>query len=172
MENYTYFLKAAFDKVKRQRLWQIMRKYGIREKLIEVIENMYEETTCKIKLKDKCTERFWTRKGLRQGCPLSPLLFLIFIADIEEFLKKRGNGGVYTLAYADDLAIIATTEKELKRMIKTTEKYLEEKEMILNAEKSKVMVFSRRDRNKEERKWKWKEECIEEVEEFNWDTLS
>lgn len=94
----------------------------------------------------------------RQGCPLSLLLFLILIADIEEFLKKRGNGGVtiekrrfYTLAYADDLAVLATKENELKRMLKSLEKYFEEREMILNVEKSKVLMFSRKDINKRER---------------------
>lgn len=126
-----------------------MRKYRIDEKLIKTIENMYQETVCKIKLKDKSTEQFWTRKELRQGCPLSPLLFLILIADVEEFIKKKGNGGVtigrkkiYTLAYANDLAIIATLEKDLRRMLKTLEKYLKEKELILNAEK--VLVWQTR----------------------------
>lgn len=165
-------MKAAFDNVNRQKLWQTIRNYGIDEKLIRVIRNMYQETTCRIKVKDKCTEKFWTKKG--QGCPLSPLLFLIFIAE-REFIRKRRNGGdtigrkrFYSLAYADDLAILATTEKDLKRILKTLKKYLDEKEMILNAEKSKVLVFSRQDRNKEERKWKWKEESIEEIEEFKY----
>lgn len=40
--------------------------------------------------------------------------------------------------------------------------------MIINAEKSKVLVFSKRDGNKEERKWKWKGESLEEVEEFKY----
>lgn len=44
---------------------------------------VYKETSYKIK----------TSNGLRQGCPLSPLLFLILIANIEEFMKGRGNGG-------------------------------------------------------------------------------
>lgn len=97
------------------------------------------------------------------------------MVDIEKFIKKRGNGGIiigrkkiYTLAYVDDLAIIATTEKVLKKMLKTAEKYLEEKEMTLNVGKSKVLVFSKRDRGREERKWKWKEESKEEVEEFKY----
>lgn len=57
---YVFFadLKAAFDNVNRQKLWQIMRNYGIDEKLIRVIRNMYQETTCRIRLKDKCTEKF------------------------------------------------------------------------------------------------------------------
>lgn len=150
-----------------------MRNYGINENLIKAIENIYHETICRIKVEGKCTRKFWTRKGLGQGCPLSPLLFLILIADVEEFLRKRGNGGAsigtsrfYTLAYADDLAVIATNENKLRRMLKSLGKYFKEKEMILNVEKSKVLVFSRKDRDRGKRKWRWKEEEIEEVEEF------
>lgn len=106
---------------------------------------------------------------------MSPLLFLILIADVEEFLRKRGNGGAsigrsrfYTLAYADDLAVIATNENKLRRMLKSLGKYFKEKEMILNVEKSKVLVFSRKDRDRGKRKWRWKEEEIEEVEEFKY----
>lgn len=152
-----------------------MRNYGINENLIKAIENIYHETICRIKVGEKCTRKFWTRKGLGQGCPLSPLLFFILIADVEEFLRKRGNGGAsigrsrfYTLAYADDLAVIATNENKLRRMLKSLGKYFKEKEMILNVEKSKVLVFSRKDRDRGKRKWRWKEEEIEEVEEFKY----
>lgn len=117
-------LKAAFDKVNRQKLWQRIRTYGISENLIKVLENIYKETTCRIKVGEKCTRKFWIGKGLRQRCPLSPLLFLILIADVEDFLRKRGNGvyigrsRIYTLAYADDLAVMATEENDFRRMLK------------------------------------------------------
>jgi len=102
------------------------------------------------------------------------LLFLILIADVEEFMKRRGNGGaqiekkrIFTLAYADDLAALATEEDELKRVLKSLEKYFREKEMSLNMKKSKVLVFSRKDRNKKGKTWKWKE-TLEEVDEFKY----
>ena len=171
-------LRAAFDKVNRQKLWKKMREYGIEEKLIElIVEIIYEETSCRIKIGKKCTRKFRIKKGLRQGCPFSPLLFLILLADVESFFKKRTNGGInigkrriYTLAYADNLAVLSTEEGEIKKMLKSLEKYFDEKEMCLNVEKSKILVFSRRDTKKNVRLWKWKREeiNIEEVNEFKY----
>lgn len=149
-----------------------MRKYGIKVNLVSAIENVYRETSCRIKIGDKCSRKFWITKGLRQGCPLSPLLFLIHIADVEEFLRKSSNGGVcigrsriYTLAYADDLAVMATEVTELKKMLRSLERYFREKELTLNVDKSKVLVFSKKDSDRGKRNWSWKEERIEEVEE-------
>lgn len=60
-----------------------------------------------IKKEKEYTDCFLTERGLRQGCPLSPLLFILYIADVEEFLKKKQEAGtgkmkISTLAYADD----------------------------------------------------------------------
>lgn len=54
------------------------------------------------------------------------------------------------MAYADDLAVLVI-EGEIKKMLKSLEKYFDEKEMCLNVEKSKIMVFSRRDIKKKKR---------------------
>lgn len=91
---YVFFanLKAAFDKMNRKKLWKVLEERGINRKLINRIKDIYEETISVI-IGDKCTEEFWTEGALRQGCPLSSLLFITFIADVQDFLKKRQNGG-------------------------------------------------------------------------------
>lgn len=52
-------------------------------------------------------------------------------------------------------------------MLKSLEKYLEGKRLTLNAGKSKILVFCKKERSKE-RKWKWKNEELEEVGEFKY----
>lgn len=53
----------------------------------------YEETRNAVRMGKEYTEKFWTTKGLRQGCPMSSILFNIYIADLEEYLKKGQEGG-------------------------------------------------------------------------------
>jgi len=150
-------LKAAFDKVDREELWIAMEKRGISIGLINRIKEIYRSTKNAVKVHGGVSDWFWTEKGLRQGCPLSPTLFSLLIADIEEELKKGqvggariGNERIWSLAYADDIVILAKDEESLKEMMKRMERYLKKKKLQLNTEKSKIIV-SEREGAREER---------------------
>ncbi|KMQ91375.1 flagellar attachment zone protein 1-like protein [Lasius niger] len=92
---YGFFmdLKAAFDRVDRKKLWEAMEKRGVRRGLTERVKEIYESTKCAVRSQGRRSEWFWTEKGVRQGCPLSPLLFSILIADVEDEMKKEQVGG-------------------------------------------------------------------------------
>jgi len=67
---YAFFadLKTAFDNVDRDILWEILRKMKIREDLIKKIEKIYERMEVLVRTEDGMTERFETKKEVRQGC--------------------------------------------------------------------------------------------------------
>jgi len=76
-------------------------------------------------------------RGVRQGCPLSPLLFNLLMADLEEKLEmvkwggmKVGEGKIYSLAYADDVLLLAEDEGGMKSMIERLEGYLDKKGLV------------------------------------------
>ncbi|KAL6430596.1 hypothetical protein ACFW04_006887 [Cataglyphis niger] len=69
---------------------------------------------------------------------------------------KLGGIKVYTLAYADDVVLIAEEEEGMRSMIGKLEGYLEKKGLELNVGKSKILS------------WRWKGKVIEEVKEFSY----
>lgn len=161
--------KAAFDTIDRGKLLQKMKKMGIPEYLIRAIADIYTETRSSVG-----KFAFAQQKGLRQGCPISPLLFALYISDVDKVLRGAGDGGifiggvkVFVLAYADDLVLLATTPVDLKEMMKTLHKYANLRNLTINAAKSKVMRFSTSGRLSKER-WKIGVETVEEVKTFKY----
>jgi hypothetical protein len=61
-----------------------------------------------------------------------------------------------TLAFANDLVIVAKSEREMNEMMKNLGKYLRKKKLEVNVEKAKMMVFNKRKRKNEENEWNWK----------------
>lgn len=64
-----------------------MEKRRIRIEISKRIKEIYESAKNVVKINRRVSECFWTEKGVKQGCPLSPILFLLQIADIEEEVK-------------------------------------------------------------------------------------
>lgn len=90
-------------------------------------------------------------RGIMQGDVLSPFLFTLFIADLEDFLRTKGIRGisldhlteVIILAYADDLAILTDSSIEMNKILKALHKYCELNELEINMEKTKIVIFKK-----------------------------
>lgn len=139
-------LKAAFDSVNKDELIKTMRVKGVRKGLINRVEEVLRESKSRIRIGTQCGEVFWMARGIRQGCPLSPILFNLLIADLEEYMRKGGWGGVrlgggeiFTLMYADDVVLMAEEEQDMRAIIGRLEDYLDGKGLVLNTEKTKIM---------------------------------
>lgn len=95
-EVYALFvdLKAAFDNVDRSKLWNLLEIKGMSMNLIWRMKKIYEDTEAAVRTTEGVTKGFNIRKGVRQGCVLSPTLFNLYIADLDYELSKRNVGGV------------------------------------------------------------------------------
>ena len=71
--------EKAFDSLDRETLWKILRHYGVPMKLVNMIKNSYEGMSCRVIHDGQLTKNFEIRTGVRQGCLLSPFLFILAI---------------------------------------------------------------------------------------------
>lgn len=66
----------------------MMRKKEIREELIEKVKKVLNKTKIRVRMGGKLSKGFWTARRVKQGCPLSLLLFNILQPDIEEEMEE------------------------------------------------------------------------------------
>ena len=121
--NFVDFRKA-FDSIHRSSLWKILRSYGIPEKLVNLIAKFYQSFQCSVSLdQNKLTDWFEIKTGVRQGCILSPILFLITIDWVmRQTTKDRRKGinwGLFQqlledLDFADDLALLSSNHGHMQ----------------------------------------------------------
>nr|KAG5685972.1 hypothetical protein BaRGS_017411 [Batillaria attramentaria] len=69
--------EKAFDSVDREALWKLLRHYGVPGKIISLIQCTYQDMSCRIAHAGQLSESFEVKTGVRQGCLLSPFLFLL-----------------------------------------------------------------------------------------------
>ena len=81
-----------------------MRKLGIDEWLVRLVQSMYKDVRSRVRVGDGYSEEFGVGVGVHQGSFLSPLLFIIVL---EALSREFRTGCPWELLYADDLMISA-----------------------------------------------------------------
>ena len=114
--------RKAFDSIHRDTLWQLLRNYGIPEKVTRLIKKSYEDMTCQVVHQGKLTRKFEVKTGVRQGCLLSPFLFLLAIDWVMKQTTEGARNGIQwtlwsqldDLDFADDLALLAHSQEQIQ----------------------------------------------------------
>ena len=114
------------------------------------IQSLYRTTKYTIKTRNGLLDTIQSNLGLKQGCPLSPILFNLYINNFATYLTdqgenelKLGNEHISHIFYADDLVIFAESKEKLQNKLDQLEKFSKDKDLTVNAEKSKVMIFNK-----------------------------
>ena len=129
-------LEKAFDRVPRDVIWWAMRKLGIDEWLVRLVQSMYKDVRSRVRVGDGYSEEFGVGVGVHQGSILSPLLFIIVL---EALSREFRTGCPWELLYADDLMISAESMEELLVKVQTWKTEMEKKGLRVNMGKTKTM---------------------------------
>lgn len=84
--------RKAYDRVSQEGLYRILEHRGIQGKFLHLIRNMYRNSEMAVRACGKLSPPFNMLRGNRQGCPLSPLLFIMFVDHVLEETNPRGCG--------------------------------------------------------------------------------
>jgi len=151
---FAFFIdfSRAFPSINHQKLWDKLFSLGVSAKFIRWLRNLYQTSNMKIRLQgNNLSSPIDITEGVLQGEVLSPLLFNIYISEVETILKEAEGIGVnissteqiHMLAYADDMVVLSESAHGLKMKIEALENYFETLSLKVNISKTKILVFRR-----------------------------
>ena len=79
--------KAYYDRIRRDKVWAVLLQYGIDGQLLTAIKSLYMHSEVCARVNSATTKPFIVSVRLRQGCSLSPILFLIYMSGISSVAK-------------------------------------------------------------------------------------
>ncbi|XP_023210577.1 uncharacterized protein LOC111613450 [Centruroides sculpturatus] len=110
----------AFGNIPHVTLWESLKWHGLHQDAICVLQQLYDGSSTQVRTSMGLTESIPMQSGVKQGCPISPLLFILAvepairrIADLDKGYSLNGYP-TSVLAYADDIALISDTAEGLQ----------------------------------------------------------
>ncbi|KAK3548162.1 hypothetical protein QTP70_004839 [Hemibagrus guttatus] len=142
-------LEKAFDRVPRGILWEVLWEYGVHGPLLRAVRSLYNWSRSLVRIASCKSDLFPVHVGLRQGCPLSPVLFIVFMDRISR--RSQGLEGVWfgdhrisLLIFADDVVLLAPSSLDLQHALGRFAAECEAAGMRVSTSKSEAMVLNRK----------------------------
>ena len=171
---YSIFVdfQKAFDSVDRGVIWKLMEYYGLPPKYIEVIKQLYQDATCQVIHEGKLTDPFQVQTGVRQGCLLSPTIFLMVI----DWIMRQATTGHRTgiqwtltkmledLDFADDISLLSHRQQDAQEKLDRVAHEAARTGLKINVGKTETLRIN----NHQQDQIRLNDEEIKEVEKFTY----
>ena len=133
----------AFDCVDHNKLWKILQEMGISDHFTCLLRTLYAGQEVTVRTGHGTIDWFQIRKGVHQGCILSPCLFNLYAeyiirnAGLEETQAgiKIAGRNIINLRYADDTTLMAESEEEIKSLLVKVKEKNEKPGLKINIQK-------------------------------------
>ena len=143
--------------------------------MLRIVRSMYQSVKSCVKHCNTYSDYFNIAVGLRQGEIISPIMFSLFVEDIEMFLQNRNSGGLLLhdiclilLLFADDMVIVGESPADLQLSLNNLYEYCNTWSLEVNISKTKIVVFRKRGRIKQNERWIYANEYLDIVDDFNY----
>ena len=126
-------LEKAYDKVPRKELWYCMRKSGMAEKYVRLVQDIYEGSETVVRCAVGTTESFKVKVELHQGSAFSPFLLAVIIDRITNQVTREPP---WTMLFTDNIVICKETRKKVERRLECWRHALERRRMKVSRSKT------------------------------------
>jgi hypothetical protein len=138
-------IAKAFDTVSRHSILRAGKCFGLHSNMIQYLAATMADSTTRLNIRGVLSEEIAMTVGVKQGDPLSPLLFNMVVDELLQSLPTHigidiGDGfRINNQAFADDLVLVSESESDMKRLVEDCVTFLEKRGMRLNPEKCVLM---------------------------------
>ena len=139
--------RKAFDSISHERLWVTMLEMGYPGHVVNLLAKLYRKQKAKVRVAGTLSRGFRVRRGVRQGCVLSPYLFNILAEMVMREALDGYEGGlqlggrrVTNLRYADDIVLLACSETDLQDLVNRLDVVSKRYSLLINVDKTKTMA--------------------------------
>ena len=148
--------EKAFDQISHQFIFKIMEKLRLGKIIIGFTKLLYKDIFSKIEINGALSKKIMIKRGIRQGCPLSMLLFVICTDILTRKINKNDKIKGITFQkvnfkiaqYADDTTFAFKKIDEIKIILKELKLFATFSGLKINAEKTQILTTSIQSKNK------------------------
>lgn len=137
--------QKAFDSVEHDFMFSVLRKFNFGDNFIKWIQILYTEPIFKVKNNGWISEEYNMGRGIRQGCSVSALIFLLVVEILSTMIRNNCNvKGIIidnqehkVIQYADDMTVCVRDQESINYVLNTIDQFSMCSGLKLNVSKTK-----------------------------------